>query len=907
MSADKIVNYYAALEIEDENADETTIKKAYRKLVLKWHPDKHPEQRQEAEDRIREINNAYEVLSNPTKRSTYDQQRRAVNRKAQGFGPPPTTGAPRMRIPKEFMMVPIGHPDKFVRYQGRRLFVQSRRDARDVTFQAFFEDTKWSLWWLPEINNMCRVRALGSRARGEKTGVAAGLCGGLNLSFYIDPMNPRESEVCLEEANKGEKVDKVNFLAVPSPIYENAFRFEAAYRKGYYLVFLPPTHCRVAQHGEEGDAGVCDFALVDFSIMFKFIEMEEVLQPVVAAKGGWVTLPEIRQDSNILMYFQNILQKPVWDNEDFVTYFDGHWETWEYDRDKQAVRLRPPEEKLAQLLNKSTNMDEMAATIASAKDEIAKLPVRAAVKALLVLAKDTSSEEGLDISKAINRVAAQKRILSSFGGIITAAVALGKESLPLSDLLDVADLIVTVGGSRPSSDIEQSRQTAQQVVADIIFAQLGAAKAVLERGMVARVLTLPGAASHDKALAAMCQRILSQFSPEQSLEVVKQAGRSQCTEVADTFATSIMMVMDSRQPEPSADEQAETLRVLASAGTALDDVARRLQGLAARASPAPLAAAILALGERGYTSTALAEATQILGEMPGLSGLETSKLMDLAVASTKSSSLAPAVSAVAMIAASAVQRFQISDLVRLLLAIAKAKGALKPEMKAELLKKASVTMAPELGSMAGPDLIKLILAIASDGKSDLLEEAAAEAIERRISSFQPAQLMILTQGIVQGLGGQHRLIKQLVDFWIQSLRDAANSMRNSGDDDEITRRRQELEQKSRLSADQLVTLAKALRAAESVDAAETLGSQLTQRAGELSEAGKKALEAQLAPDGGLSLYSGKERLRRAVADAGKSRSRSRDRRRRRGSSESRSRSRGRRRSSSDRLALGWRR
>lgn len=53
--------------------------------------------------------------------------------------------------------------------------------------QTFFEDTKWSLWWLPEVNNMCRVRALGSRAIGEKMGVAAGLCGGMNLSFYIDP------------------------------------------------------------------------------------------------------------------------------------------------------------------------------------------------------------------------------------------------------------------------------------------------------------------------------------------------------------------------------------------------------------------------------------------------------------------------------------------------------------------------------------------------------------------------------------------------------------------------------------------------------------------------------------------------------------------------------------------------
>ena len=42
--------------------------------------------------------------------------------------------------------------------------------------EAFFEDTKWSLWWLPEVNDMCRVRALGSRAAGEKMGVPC-LCG----------------------------------------------------------------------------------------------------------------------------------------------------------------------------------------------------------------------------------------------------------------------------------------------------------------------------------------------------------------------------------------------------------------------------------------------------------------------------------------------------------------------------------------------------------------------------------------------------------------------------------------------------------------------------------------------------------------------------------------------------------
>lgn len=90
-----VVDHYAAIEVPDD-ADGTAIKKAYRKLVLKWHPDKHPENRDEAEEKIRAINNAYETLSNPTKRATYDAQRQALIRSKCGKGPDIATAmAPR--------------------------------------------------------------------------------------------------------------------------------------------------------------------------------------------------------------------------------------------------------------------------------------------------------------------------------------------------------------------------------------------------------------------------------------------------------------------------------------------------------------------------------------------------------------------------------------------------------------------------------------------------------------------------------------------------------------------------------------------------------------------------------------------------------------------------------------------
>jgi len=64
-------DYYDILGL-DKNASAAEIKSAYRKLALKWHPDKN-ENKKEAELKFKEINEAYEVLSNPEKKKTYDQ------------------------------------------------------------------------------------------------------------------------------------------------------------------------------------------------------------------------------------------------------------------------------------------------------------------------------------------------------------------------------------------------------------------------------------------------------------------------------------------------------------------------------------------------------------------------------------------------------------------------------------------------------------------------------------------------------------------------------------------------------------------------------------------------------------------------------------------------------------------
>ncbi|VDO22283.1 unnamed protein product [Brugia timori] len=57
------------------NADDTAIRKAYRKLALQWHPDKNPSNNEVAEQKFKRITQAYEVLSDPKKRNSYDRLR----------------------------------------------------------------------------------------------------------------------------------------------------------------------------------------------------------------------------------------------------------------------------------------------------------------------------------------------------------------------------------------------------------------------------------------------------------------------------------------------------------------------------------------------------------------------------------------------------------------------------------------------------------------------------------------------------------------------------------------------------------------------------------------------------------------------------------------------------------------
>ena len=82
------LDYYATLEVTPQASDEE-IKRAYRKLALKYHPDRN-QGNKNAEEKIREINAAYEVLGDPETRKSYERLRFGGHGRKADFAEEPT-------------------------------------------------------------------------------------------------------------------------------------------------------------------------------------------------------------------------------------------------------------------------------------------------------------------------------------------------------------------------------------------------------------------------------------------------------------------------------------------------------------------------------------------------------------------------------------------------------------------------------------------------------------------------------------------------------------------------------------------------------------------------------------------------------------------------------------------------
>ncbi len=85
-------DFYKLLGV-DRNASDAEIKKSYRSMAMKYHPDRNKDNQEEAEAKFKQIKEAYEILSDPKKRSAYDQFGHAGVDQSMGGGRPGGFGA----------------------------------------------------------------------------------------------------------------------------------------------------------------------------------------------------------------------------------------------------------------------------------------------------------------------------------------------------------------------------------------------------------------------------------------------------------------------------------------------------------------------------------------------------------------------------------------------------------------------------------------------------------------------------------------------------------------------------------------------------------------------------------------------------------------------------------------------
>ena len=76
-------DYYETLGVS-KSATEAEIKKAYKRLAMKYHPDKNQDNKAEAEAKFKEVKEAYEILTDPQKKAAYDQYGHAAFEQGQG-------------------------------------------------------------------------------------------------------------------------------------------------------------------------------------------------------------------------------------------------------------------------------------------------------------------------------------------------------------------------------------------------------------------------------------------------------------------------------------------------------------------------------------------------------------------------------------------------------------------------------------------------------------------------------------------------------------------------------------------------------------------------------------------------------------------------------------------------------
>ncbi|KAI7786925.1 DnaJ domain-containing protein [Diaporthe eres] len=168
-------DYYADLELP-QSVDTETVKKQYRKLALKYHPDRNPGSEVEAGKRFTRIQAAYEVLTNPEQKQRYDNSRRSRFPGASGvkgnpwsdvtknYPPPPRPPGFPQRPPPPKRPGSTTGADRYAQF-AKDVPPNSPRPSRKPA------DATWKAW--EEMRPGTKAKATGGQASGSGTSARA--------------------------------------------------------------------------------------------------------------------------------------------------------------------------------------------------------------------------------------------------------------------------------------------------------------------------------------------------------------------------------------------------------------------------------------------------------------------------------------------------------------------------------------------------------------------------------------------------------------------------------------------------------------------------------------------------------------------------------------------------------------
>lgn len=891
-------DFYTVLSL-GSCAGETELRRRYRALISQWQLEKHPHLRDKSKYAISQINSAYEVLLNPAKRSSYDHMLASMSRKKTGACLDAGVGEVRAVIPKEFLICPLGHFDKFVRLSGDgTVRVDSRHDNFESSFLDFFDATlcRFSLQWRPDSPNLCVLTAQPFSAQTVETSS--------NVNFAFSSRSSQDaSKLFLSSSHDA---NHCNFRVTVSPFSSNSFRFEAAACPGRHITFQQLSGDLVIERGDgvRRDSDVIDFTLVEYSMAYQYMTVNEILSGAaeVLCEGsadGYVRLSDLRADLNVRSYFQKSMGGAVWNNRDFETFFYGHRDFWDFDQTKNRVKFR------LHLVRKSNaHGDEMALQPAAAAvlfgacdglDDTIEAILTAkcenwsavTVGTLVPALRRLAQVSGVFCSSGRPRlVQARQKIIQALFDIAHRAKCstwqVGCQLLSSKTAVDVHKLTreITEDDAKYEQTLGEQLAGVDSHLAAILSIRVARHPEEVDWHTLADLLAMPldwtvVATPLRSALSEHLRNAKSGGEPvgnyNHTIRAAASVGR-QARGIADELTN--WGIQEVRQTEGGS--AARLLLAIAENSSSLTEAARCLRpSLLSRFPLQDLVEVLAAFGERGDNSAEFRSALQLRVAVagPALAAVPPHRLLRLAAAALRSSVIADAaiIGPVLAAAAANLHQWPLSGIPELMMLASTVPGAVETSGARRLFTQAVEVLTPRLVELSSGRLLRAVVAAGAAAMySKPLLEVAADRATSDLGNFTIDQVFLLTKGSLF-LGCSHPAMVRLLEYWDRQF----DSATLSGDHSPC----------SVLSADDVAQLVQLLTlvAPGHVSIFEKMGAQLLVVRDQLSDVGLAAVSDTLDRDSSRA-FSKRDELILVVEKArevAQNRAKSRDKRRKR--------------------------